>query len=671
MRPVVALTLLSIAGIGLGASFLEAPSWLRVMAATLALLWVPGACLVSRVGSIRQGALSLALALALSPVITGLVLSIGLWLGGSALLCSRILLLVCMLLAAFSLRRCGSESPSDASRFTSAGWPTLLLALLITATCAAPLVSSPKVRTSVHGFLHAAILYRTVDAGVPPENPFYAGEPLRYYWVYHVGCAALCELGSLEPVAAFTVSNMAVLLALLLALGAMGSALFGSRRAGLLAVWLGFFGLNPLGAGHYLLRAEGSWVSTLSRQLQPVQNGKPPLQFLRHLSLGEEHRITATLTKFMNVSSFPAALALSVLSCLLVMRVLSTQKRGDGVLVLFALLGTTLLSPLTGLTLSLILGGTLVIRTWGGHQGGGAALVWVAASVVLSLPWLWGAGAFTGEGKSIGFGPSWEKLQDTLYYLGPLLLLGLPGVRVARQGRTGGIFSVGLGLAILGVVLAAAVGNEYKLVRMAAPLLGVVAGGSLALCSQRGAAGTVLATITALAFLPTNALAYAAYHVHCKAPLPYRSQGSTLYFEARDLPGGEMYRWVQDHSPPDAILLTHPERRQRNIAGNKQGDEAAVLARRPIYSDIKFYLTSHEADFAERQELLRRVFAGERLLVEQRERLLELGRPIYLLVHAGDRRKAAQLEDTLDADPHWSLVRRDGRAALFELVRSE
>src|SRR3954447_24611594 len=44
---------------------------------------------------------------------------------------------------------------------------------------------NPRMWGSWHGFLHAAIATRFSEGVFPPENPFFAGQPLPYYWAYH------------------------------------------------------------------------------------------------------------------------------------------------------------------------------------------------------------------------------------------------------------------------------------------------------------------------------------------------------------------------------------------------------------------------------------------------------------------------------------------------------
>src|SRR3954466_4798093 len=87
-----------------------------------------------------------------------------------------------------------ASKPALAPAFTVAAegrregeyWPTMLAALGI-CLCAIGWLYYGNTRLwgSWHGFVHAGIASRFSDAAFPPENPFFAGERLPYYWAYH------------------------------------------------------------------------------------------------------------------------------------------------------------------------------------------------------------------------------------------------------------------------------------------------------------------------------------------------------------------------------------------------------------------------------------------------------------------------------------------------------
>src|SRR5215510_5864386 len=65
-------------------------------------------------------------------------------------------------------------------------WPWVLLAVLGWLGYVLSLeIRNPRLVASWHGFLHTAIANRYPGPAWTPENPFFAGESLRYYWVFH------------------------------------------------------------------------------------------------------------------------------------------------------------------------------------------------------------------------------------------------------------------------------------------------------------------------------------------------------------------------------------------------------------------------------------------------------------------------------------------------------
>lgn len=95
---------------------------------------------------------------------------------------------------------------------------------------------SPRTLVSAHGLLHAAIAerFRTgIGAGFPPENPYFAGERLPYYWAFQWAGAKLSMLLGTDPLHAFELLVLAGLLGLVLAGAALGRSLYGSTAAGL------------------------------------------------------------------------------------------------------------------------------------------------------------------------------------------------------------------------------------------------------------------------------------------------------------------------------------------------------------------------------------------------------------------------------------------------------
>jgi hypothetical protein len=78
-----------------------------------------------------------------------------------------------------------------------------------------------------------------VGQNFPTEYPHYAGEPIRYHFLFYFGVGNLTYLG-LDPATANNVLSILSVVALLVVVAALGERLFGSRLVGWIAVALFF-----------------------------------------------------------------------------------------------------------------------------------------------------------------------------------------------------------------------------------------------------------------------------------------------------------------------------------------------------------------------------------------------------------------------------------------------
>ncbi len=92
---------------------------------------------------------------------------------------------------------------------------------------------NPRLLPSWHGFLHSGIAAAFASGfAMPPENPFFAGEPLPYYWVYQYLGYVLSHVLSTDFLHAFRFITLASLTALVVASGLIGRKCHGSILAG-------------------------------------------------------------------------------------------------------------------------------------------------------------------------------------------------------------------------------------------------------------------------------------------------------------------------------------------------------------------------------------------------------------------------------------------------------
>lgn len=632
-------------------------------------------------------AFELGLALALSPFVLGL-LATGLLFAGLDIRTAALVLAAAIGggagFVAWRDRRIAALD--DASEFRApTGIAAWIAALALTAICIWPAVTSNRVRASVHGMLHASILYSAIEHGVPPENPFFAGEPLRYYWMFHVGTAATGALGDVDPTVAFAIGNAAALLAFTLLLARLGADAFRSRRAAALAVLFGFLALNPLGGFRFLERADGHRPAA---SLSELARGRDPILYIQALSIDDEDRITATFTKFMNVSSFPQALALLAASWILIVALARRPSASTAALLATSVAGGLALSPITGASAGLASGvaaALLFVRRARDPSLRTRPLLIAGAllaGLALALPLvLLSAG---NSENTIGVDPTAEKVTRTLLTLGPILALALPALFWLRRGTSpesgdrdahAQLWANAILLMALGIVLHFAVRSEYKLVRMASPLLGVLAAGAVVLVGARLriVAFSILAALLIAPFVPTNAIAWNAYRWHARAELPFTSVDGRIVLDVGAHPIADAYEWLRTKTPENAIVLAHPmnvdhahpERGRAHFAGMLHGDEIPVLAHRPVFADNSYYMTDYEPDLPARHQLIGNLYRGKAPSQADIELLSELRRPVYFLVRAEDL-DANRAAFAAKASRAFKQVYADSWSTIFE-----
>lgn len=183
------------------------------------------------------------IALALGPVVSVLLFAAGVVIAQPAraafLPCTAALFAAAML-AAPRIR----PAPDGDAR---ADWRTVLplLALLIPLIASLPL-SSEWWRVRSDAWFHAAFAIEIRDFGIPPSDPFFAGLPLHYFWLFHLYLAGLSEIAAASPFPFFVLINVQSLAALVIGLYLLSSRFRGDASSNRFAVLMGILGLNAL-----------------------------------------------------------------------------------------------------------------------------------------------------------------------------------------------------------------------------------------------------------------------------------------------------------------------------------------------------------------------------------------------------------------------------------------
>lgn len=497
--------------------------------------------------------------------------------------------------------------------------------------------ANPRFLVSAHGLLHAAVVQRFRIDGwvVPPENPFFAGEPLPYYWAFHALAALLGAPFGLDPLRSLELVIVLAWIGLVVACVALAPRLYGRAGLGLLAAWLVVAGANlqaPLLAGYRLLRVGPSLLEDRGTYLWGLAH--PMLGSMR---LWDGGALYGPLVNFfLNVTSRPVALAGLVAVVALLAWVLARGGVLRAAALAIATAFTTAMSVVVGLPAALALaGGLLVARL---RPGSAAAGHWPGLlPAVVAL----GAGAAAGFlpaahlRAAAGAGPPLGDAAEALTKLGAMAAAAWPVGLLAAVGwwRTAGprrALVEALGLAALALaagnlLLSLPVGNEVNLYHAGLVLTALAAPAAFAPGdAPRAPRG---APWVALAFLPTFAMVVACYAV--RPPVPLRPEGARLV--RTDLPAARAYAWLRDHAPPRAVIVAEPGPPPLAVSGNTS--EVPALTGRVLWTERPtHYVVAPHADAEPRAAIARALVAGERLAPAQRAALQALGRPILLLV---------------------------------------
>jgi len=187
----------------------------RSIAVWAVLMVAPGWCLLRLVDSGRRSSLELGVAgLVGSPVLIALVGIAVLFATGSAPAASASVFAVGALLIA----ACGFARRPARERFTRRDALALgiFIAALLLLTATLP-VTREWWRIRSDAWFHAAVVAQIRDFGMPPQDPYFLGEPLQYMWFYHVLLLTLSEALRVDSFWTMAMVNAHAVVALVLA----------------------------------------------------------------------------------------------------------------------------------------------------------------------------------------------------------------------------------------------------------------------------------------------------------------------------------------------------------------------------------------------------------------------------------------------------------------------
>ncbi|HPD15997.1 MAG TPA: hypothetical protein PLE19_13675 [Planctomycetota bacterium] len=186
-----------------------------------------------------------------------------------------------------------------------------LAIVAVAVAMAVPLAVNPRLHLRGDGLSNAAIAQAILRHGLPPPDPYLAGQPLHYHWAYNAAAVGVAALLGLDPLAVMVWSGPLSLAALLAGVVWLSRHLAGGRLGGsqaVLAVFLATFALNGWGWLALLGRAAVAGASLEAALNQGVH------AYLRSVVAGYSDLLGFLATKALVATSFAWNMAFGMLA---------------------------------------------------------------------------------------------------------------------------------------------------------------------------------------------------------------------------------------------------------------------------------------------------------------------------------------------------------------------
>lgn len=530
--------------------------------------------------------------------------------------------------------------------------PTIAAALPLIAIIAFVHRNSPRTLLSAHGFLHSAIAMRFFhDFHVPPENPFFAGKPLGYYWFFHALGALVAWLVRTDPLHAFELLVFVAAFGMARAASAFAERQYGSPWLAPLIVLLVVGGANVQAPAVLAVRLAQYGPGILRDSSDYLWGIVHPL--LGYMRVWDPYAMYGPLIRFfLNTTARPLALACVVVVVAALARALTERGVRPFVWLACATALCTACSVLTGAATAGGLGAAMLALFVAGRMRrfagvapafGFERVVWVNVALVAGLAassptyaHLFAVGAGGSGLLPAGAAGAAKTLAALLAASAVLAVVAGYGLTRLRGSRRDLAVILCLAAAIL-VVAAATVGlpegNQDNFFDAALVLLALVA--PAAALGADGTPSLRRAMILGFVCVPGLALVVACYIG--RPPLPLGFEQERLVRTSDDARSA-LYAFARNQTPANAVFVVDTELDRTAMAGNTA--ELPALTDRMLFNErAQHYIVAHYRDLAQRIRINRVLRAGDALSVQDREYLQALARPLFVVVegHGGPK----------------------------------
>ncbi len=434
---------------------------------------------------------------------------------------------------------------------------TWIAAIAWTALMAILLLANRNLLPRSDGWFHAAVTDQIARRGLPPEDPFFAGLRLLYFWGAHVWAGLWVGLrpglGVWTPLVALNLSGaLAAVLGVCLLARRLGAGTGGIVASALVAT----FGYAPFAWVWVALRAIGGEVRGLAEIERLMTGGVTPA--LQSMSTGLLHFSMVFFGgKFLVLTPFALGLGLFA-AFLIALLDLTTRPSGRAAIALSLLTAASLfLHTFVGICCVALSGGAWIwlgARAALGKDGSARRvllplLLATAGAVAVLAPYL--ATILEGKGNQLASGFTLKAIATWLW--GGALVVPAGIVYLARRGCTDARARTLLVLAALLSAAALAVApsdnNQSKFMNLLFLLLAAPAGP--AWIEWLGRLKSPIRTVAYAAFTaavgPTVALCLWAYAGE-------RGQTAEGWAYATPL-DAQAFTWARENTPQDAIFV--------------------------------------------------------------------------------------------------------------------
>lgn len=548
---------------------------------------------------------------------------------------------------------------------------------------------SPRTLVSFHGFLHAAIADRFLVPGpvaFPPENPFFAGEPLPYYWFFQFVGAQVSRLTGWNVFYGLEAVILAATGTLMVTGVVLGRHLFGSTLCGALIGYLLVAGTNPLG----FVFAGWAFITALFRSPERLQRLGDTSDYLWNVVHPMYSAIRFNdygglygplLNFFLNMTARPVGLA----GLLALILAVSWALRHPGWWRLLGVAGVAALtcafSPMPGIPgVGALVAGLVGSWLWGRWSAGelfsvralirsapvGLVVALIAGMLVAAPTYyhLWVGPSDRGMQVWLSPADGLLNLATIVLSIGPLFALAVVGVARAPWRQREFLRALTLGAAALlfaNALIMMQNGNHSNFFHAAVVLLSVPAAASVLWSPTAPGpwrSEAVRAAVVAAVFLPTTVLLLAAY-VHRPA-LSADFQALRLARVPSDSALALLYRWIQEATGHDAIFVLDPGH-QVTMAGNIA--EFPEMTGRVLFTEHRdHYVVAPYPDADVRMGLAGRLLSGQAADDAERAYLSRFNRPIYLATGRADDAVTMDRLNSLYGEASF----RNGSLAVFQ-----